>query len=105
MAKPRRKHRRKYAKGASCGCPEGSKRVSTCRTAANGQQVCGSRGFACLGSRRNKRGKLVTSFVKMVCSGDTTPKLPSKSRSRRQSSKQLLLPTGEKTPTQLILGL
>jgi hypothetical protein len=96
----RRKHRRKYPKGATCKCPKGAKRVVTCRTTEVGR-VCTSRGFSCIGKKANKNGKLVPRFVAMECSGGEVPK--KKGRRKKPSPKQLLLPSGD-SATRRLLG-
>ena len=71
----RRKHRRKYSKEATCGCPPGTKQVDTCST-KRGTRVCRGRGFGCLGVGTSKKGKPTPRWFPMVCKEPDTVSVP-----------------------------
>lgn len=91
----RRKHRRRYSKDAVCGCPKGTKKVSTC-TVKNGVKVCRGRGFGCIGEGVTKKGTPTPRWFPMECvepkvkrlpkQADPVVLLPSPSKKRRKAS-------------------
>lgn len=66
----RRRHRRVHHPATSCGCPEGSRKVSTCKKTSG---LCKGRKWGCLGTGTTTKGKRIPRFVKMTCSSEAGP--------------------------------
>ncbi len=87
MPKPKRKHRRVRKSWEGCGCPKGTKKVTTC-SIKNGKKVCRGRGWGCLGVGKSKTGKPTPRFFAAVC--PTKPKLlPAGTRASRRGPRLL----------------
>lgn len=66
MTAPKRKHRRVRSSWTGCGCPAGTRKVSTCST-KNGKKYCRGRGWGCLGTGKSQKGKSAPRFFPAVC--------------------------------------
>ena len=68
-----RRHRRVHHPETACKCPEGTKKVSTCKPSGLLGTVCKGRKWGCIGMRPTKKGRMSPRFVPMVCAAEAGP--------------------------------
>lgn len=99
-----RKHRRVHHPRTNCRCPEGAKRVETCKKGAD-PSTCKGRTFGCVAMvLKPGARKPLPRFVKMICDQEAGPvqqwKPPGKGKkkTRRKKGDQLVLRFNRQTP-------